>query len=425
MLTSSDSPGSGPGRLESWKDIAAHFGVNARTVQLWEKERGLPIHRLPGPKGRVYALRHELEAWSAGKPPDVPPAPASASFPHRRLVIWACLLLSLTGALWFIAGRPQPLPLADCRVEGQYLIALDGRNRELWRYELGGPNIPLERTDGHVARATPWVGDLNGDSRPELLFADRPTSISRPDRLLCLSHTGDLLWSIIPGRAVSSGRDSFKPPFRVGDFRVVRLGPGKGLAVILASRHQMEYPLQAALFSPQGRLLREYWHSGQLLQVTVGDADGDGRDEIYLSGISNARKAATLVVLDPLEMQGASLEVDQSYQLQGFPAPRERARILFPVSRPARNLADYALARKTILLQGAAVTMVSEIPWLGDWSSEVQYHFTPSLELSQVGVADNYETSLRRAGRQNQRLTPRDLEDLKKLTWLVRPESRR
>ena len=32
-------------RLDSWKAIANHLGREVRTVQLWEKLEGLPVHR--------------------------------------------------------------------------------------------------------------------------------------------------------------------------------------------------------------------------------------------------------------------------------------------------------------------------------------------------------------------------------------------
>jgi hypothetical protein len=33
-------------RLDSWKEIAAYLGRSIRTVQRWEREEGLPVHRL-------------------------------------------------------------------------------------------------------------------------------------------------------------------------------------------------------------------------------------------------------------------------------------------------------------------------------------------------------------------------------------------
>jgi Tfp pilus assembly protein PilF len=50
-------------RLDSWKEIAAYFGRDERTVKRWEKERALPIHRLQGTRSRVFAFADELSAW--------------------------------------------------------------------------------------------------------------------------------------------------------------------------------------------------------------------------------------------------------------------------------------------------------------------------------------------------------------------------
>jgi len=63
--------------LRGWKAIARYLGRETRTVQLWERERGLPIHRLPGhPAQSVHAYPHELAAWLSGsceKPSPVRP----------------------------------------------------------------------------------------------------------------------------------------------------------------------------------------------------------------------------------------------------------------------------------------------------------------------------------------------------------------
>ena len=54
-------------RLQGWKAIARFLGRETRTVQLWERERGLPIHRLPGhPSQSVHAHPDELAKWLSG-----------------------------------------------------------------------------------------------------------------------------------------------------------------------------------------------------------------------------------------------------------------------------------------------------------------------------------------------------------------------
>lgn len=51
-------------RLDSWKEIAGHLRRGVTTAQRWEKDEGLPVHRLPhGRAGSVFAWRTELDAW--------------------------------------------------------------------------------------------------------------------------------------------------------------------------------------------------------------------------------------------------------------------------------------------------------------------------------------------------------------------------
>jgi Tfp pilus assembly protein PilF len=51
-------------RLNSWKSIGAFFERDERTVKRWERQRGLPIHRIPGAgRSSVYAYTSELIEW--------------------------------------------------------------------------------------------------------------------------------------------------------------------------------------------------------------------------------------------------------------------------------------------------------------------------------------------------------------------------
>jgi phage terminase Nu1 subunit (DNA packaging protein) len=52
-----------PRELNSWKEIAQYLGVNIRTAQKWERERGLPIHRGLSGKGPVRADTKSVDAW--------------------------------------------------------------------------------------------------------------------------------------------------------------------------------------------------------------------------------------------------------------------------------------------------------------------------------------------------------------------------
>ncbi len=50
-------------RLNSWKEIAAHLNCGERTAKRWEKTRSLPVRRLPGGPGLVFALTFEIDIW--------------------------------------------------------------------------------------------------------------------------------------------------------------------------------------------------------------------------------------------------------------------------------------------------------------------------------------------------------------------------
>ena len=49
--------------LTSWKEIASFLGVSERTARHWEREKGLPVQRTAGAKGRVSVNVEDLERW--------------------------------------------------------------------------------------------------------------------------------------------------------------------------------------------------------------------------------------------------------------------------------------------------------------------------------------------------------------------------
>jgi tetratricopeptide (TPR) repeat protein len=67
-------------RLVSWKEIAVFLNLSESTVKRWERERGLPVHRVPGgERASVFAYSGELADWLKGKAPELEadrPAPS-------------------------------------------------------------------------------------------------------------------------------------------------------------------------------------------------------------------------------------------------------------------------------------------------------------------------------------------------------------
>jgi hypothetical protein len=70
------------GRLDSWKEIAEYLRRGLTTVQRWEREEGLPIHRhVHTTGGSVFAYIEDLEKWLAGREASAMSAPGARSSP--------------------------------------------------------------------------------------------------------------------------------------------------------------------------------------------------------------------------------------------------------------------------------------------------------------------------------------------------------
>lgn len=75
-------------RLDSWKEIAVHLNRDIRTVQLWEKREGLPVHRHShNVRASVFAFDDELNTWQNAR--HAQPATYSAPVSPSQLPVLA------------------------------------------------------------------------------------------------------------------------------------------------------------------------------------------------------------------------------------------------------------------------------------------------------------------------------------------------
>jgi Tol biopolymer transport system component len=123
-------------RLDSWKEIASHLGRGIRTVQRWEQEEGLPVHRLDHVKrGTVYANPEELDAWWESRrrspPSEAPPAQAvPRSLPQVERVT------NTTAVTFWPALSPDARLIAYVSDAGR-----DGETPQIWLQQIGGAAI--------------------------------------------------------------------------------------------------------------------------------------------------------------------------------------------------------------------------------------------------------------------------------------------
>jgi len=125
----------------------------------------------------------------------------------------------------------------------------------------------------------------------------------------------------------------------------------------------------------------------------VADLNRDGVKEIYLGGVSNAYAQATLVVLDPRDFAGGSVEERSEYQFLHLPPGKEMARILFPkgcIARKFNTLYNTVLAVRT-LPDGLLFAEVAERP--NSPTECVHYRFGPDLRLHSTMLTDSLRWS--------------------------------
>ena len=106
-------PNNGNEVLNSWKEIASYLQVSVRTAQLWEAQRGLPVRRVPGGRGVVWAHPAELDAWRKSASVAAPSAAASAP-PSAAASLLGSVAASLSSSVpSAAASAPPSAALAD------------------------------------------------------------------------------------------------------------------------------------------------------------------------------------------------------------------------------------------------------------------------------------------------------------------------
>jgi len=259
-------------RLDSWKEIADYVGKDVRTVIRWEKEKGLPVRRLPGGKRQsVFAIAREIDAWAARDnsgfgsvthTAEAAPAERDQADPNLSAIFpgWlvkaagfsAILLMALS--LWFFLPR-------SLKRAGSIPSVAPPRAEEV-SFGVGSPRyvrLPLE------TGVRPYIfaaADFNGDGNMDLVFSANPGS-----GVGVLLGNGD--GTFLPARMIEGCPQS--NGLGVADFNHDGI-PDLAVACLAADSVMILWGQSGATFSQRS----EIHVPGGPRFVATGDLNGDG-----------------------------------------------------------------------------------------------------------------------------------------------------
>jgi hypothetical protein len=329
---------SGRPRLDSWKDIARHLRRDVRTVIRWERDRRLPVYRVPGGKvSRVFAYPDELDAWLANGSID-PRAERAGSSPHDAgrpvaspgaprvrgaalIAAAAATSVAVAGVIaWALAHAAGPA--RTFAMAGSDLVALDAAGRISWTH----PFAPA-----HVSPASArWteVIDLDRDGRDDVLAAVQVNTASlnaQTGELLRFSGDGHLQWAYTADDHLNFRQGAYGPPWPAADFTTVRSGSEGGVA--LALHHFTWWPSLLVTLNARGERIGTFVNSGWI--HTVRQVSDGGY--LLVSGVTNSRNAYFLAALDATHPTGHSPEPPGSVtECVGCPAGDPIAYLVWP-----------------------------------------------------------------------------------------------
>lgn len=279
------------------------------------------------------------------------------------------------------------------RLDGSTLIIMNADGKDLWSKKFPGGFGP-DSYYGQGLASRLWFADLEGKGHTSVLFSYLPAASSQPhsSTLICYSDRGKEKWRWAPGRQLPelNGPATFKT-FSLG---VLKAAEKRSPRIVVLNDADPWWggPAQVAVLDSNGKTLSEYWHSGGLGDMVVADLDGDGREEIIATGNAHAYDAqATLLVLDPDRVFGASREVQPEFQIHGMGTAQERLRLLFPRSDLNRGGFQFNYAIEPAVLHGNLRLSVMECPV--PKGCPVWYEFDKNLHLISAGPGDEFRSA--------------------------------
>jgi hypothetical protein len=394
-------------RFDSWKEIAAYIGRDIRTAMRWEKERGLPVHRVPGNGSRqpVFAYKFELDEWlkqrgtartgqlmeatdqALAAQPLAGPSHSEIEdryYGRRRVLLFGAIGLAVIVAVSMVtlirnrSTSPDPALTVRIQFAANTIRALDSAGNVLWTHRFPKPIHSEMLKHPELLDNLVRIVDLYGDGRREALVtipleqnAD-PRAISATE-IDCFSNDGKLLWSYVPHEKFQFG--SFDPggPWFVED---VLVSQGVKPAIWAALTNKWGNSFVVQLDSSTGKDTVRFVNTGiiyRLNEVTIS-----GRRYLLIGGFNNEYAAGVLAAVDESKPYATSPQTAATWhKCLTCPEGVPDYYFVFPRSEVNRLLNSWEDSVRFINVQGNNIEVdKSELgdPALGDKTDVGKVH---------------------------------------------------
>ena len=397
-------------QLDGWKEIAACLGKSVRAAQRWERDMGLPVHRLKTPGGQViFARRSEIEAWKARVevPPDEPgdengdvadglagkarrgAGRDRASWPIAAALVTLAAVILVAALVW----RPDAPGERPVRFQfvGRDLEARDGRGALAWTHRFPLDVGELVRDHARAHLQTVQVDDLDGDGRRELVVLVQRGSVSGRgggvETMEVLTEGGDLLWEYAPDLAWTFGGRRFDGPWVVLDLLIAG-GPG-ARQIWVAYGHNPWWPGFVVRLDRRGEASVRFVQSG--LVYGLGYGMHDGRAFVLAVGVNNEYASAAVAVLEADGPPAVSPQsAESAYRCDDCPGGAPARYFLLPPTEVSRLFTSPYNAAVSVNVSGTSIQIATR-----EWDTRdvaVFYRLSPSFEPESVDFSDGYWT---------------------------------
>jgi hypothetical protein len=295
--------------LNGWKEIAAYIGKSVRSVQRWERELALPVHRIPTAEGGqiVYARRAEIDAWRASldapSAADIDPAPSSErdaagapgprALARNRVAAWAAFVAVTIIVAAVIGFRAAPRFVghpARFEFDGKDLVAITEGGWIVWRHSFDRlVQFPSTSSRRIMTRQV----ERSEEAIVPVRFAAGSNQMMETDAVYAFRDDGSVIWKVQPTVRLADDTQTFTGPWHVYD---VVASPAAGpKRVWIAYSHNTWWPAFVVEVAPDGRQRIVYVQAGRI--YSIGLFATPTQTFLAVGGTVNEYRGASLALL--------------------------------------------------------------------------------------------------------------------------------